>query len=269
MSLKQQWFSSFLAKVRQPDSIFKHIDWTELSKDQQQKWKRQYELFYKASTHLLNSRIEQHVITRLWNTTNGLKIMPEHASLMQQEDQDLLTYPQALSMGEVNPYELFMDINNILKNNPKFGAAWLIKSWALQAQNAKQRALAAALKAVEYSPNTAAAHENVAKLYLDSRQFDKATFHYSEAARLMPNVASFQFGLAVAYAGQDKLDEAVSHFRLGLQIQPNNAAIHALLGDTLNQQGKKEEAIREYRQALQINPNLLGIREKLNTMLTQ
>ena len=85
----------------------------------------------------------------------------------------------------------------------------------------------------------------------------------------MPNMASFQFGLAVAYAGQDKLDEAVSHFRLGLQIQPYNAVIHALLGDTLNQQGKIDEAVREYRRALQINPNLLGIREKLNTMLTQ
>ncbi|MEE9370241.1 MAG: fused MFS/spermidine synthase [Sedimentisphaerales bacterium] len=269
LSLKQQWFSFFLAKVRRPDSILQHIDWTELSEDQQQKWKRQYELFYKASTHLLNSRIEQRVITRLWNTTSGLKVMPEHASLIKQEDQDLLTYPQALSTGGVNPYELLMDINNTLKNKPKFGAAWLIKSWVLQAQSAKQRAMTAALKAVEYSPRTAAAHENAGKLYLDRRQFDKATFYYSEATRLMPNVASFQFGLAVAYAGQNKLDEAVSHFRLGLQIQPYNAVIHALLGDTLNQQGKIDEAIREYRRALQINPNLLGIREKLNTMLTQ
>ena len=245
LSEKRQWFTAFAAKVRRYDSIFEHIDWTGFSQDERQRWLQEYALFHEASGYLLASRMEPRVITRLWNSFNGLKIMPQHASLIEQEDNDLLTYPSALNAGLFNPDHLMREVNDILRREPEFGPAWLIKSWLLQQRNDRRAGLNAAEKAVQCSPNTAAARENAGRLLLEHGQVDKAIEHFTAAVRLMPEQASFRFELGIALAEKGQLEEAISQLREGLRLEPENAKVREILADLLAQQGQEDKAVTD------------------------
>jgi spermidine synthase len=243
LSEKKQWFSAFAANVRRHESIFEHIDWTGLSQEERQKWTQEYELFDKVSGYLLASRMEPRVITRLWHSFNGLKIMPQHASLIEQEDKDLLTYPSALNAGLFNPEHVMLEIDGILRQEPEFGPAWLIKSWLLQQRNDRPAALNAAEKAVEYCPNTAAAHENAGKLFLEYRRVDRSIEHFAAAVRLMPEEPSLHFGLGIALAEKGQLGEAISQLREGFRLEPENAKIHQILEELLIRQERENKAV--------------------------
>ncbi len=245
LSKKKQWFSAFIAKVRRYEGIFEHVDWSGFSQDERQRWTQEYALFYKASGYLLASRMEPRVITRLWHNFNGLKIMPQHASLIEQEDDDLLTYPSALNAGLFNPEHLMREVNDILRREPGFGPAWLIKSWLLQQRNDRLGALNAAEKAVQCSPNTAAAHENAGRLLLEDGQVDKAIEHFTAAVRLMPEQASFHFGLGVALAENSQPEQAIPQLREGLRLEPENAKIREILGNLLARQVQEDKAVAD------------------------
>jgi spermidine synthase len=245
LSEKKQWFSTFVGEARRSESILEHIDWSGLSQDQQQKWLQEYQLFHKASEYLLASRMEPRVITRLWHTFNGLKIMPQHASLIEQEDDDLLTYPSALNAGLFNPEHVMLQVNGILRAEPEFGPAWLIKSWLLQQRNDRQAALNSAEKAVQCSPNTAAAHENAGRLLLEHGRVDKAIEHFTAAVKLMPEQGSFHFGLGIALAEKGQLDEAIPRLREGLRLEPENAKMREIVDNLLTRQGQKDKAVTD------------------------
>lgn len=242
---KKKWFSAFVEQARRSQSIFDHIDWTGFSQDRQQKWRQEYQLFHEVSGYLLASRMEPRVITRLWHTFNGLKIMPQHASLIEQQDDDLLTYPSALNAGLFNPEHLMLHVNGILRAEPEFGPAWLIQSWLFQQRNDRPAALNAAEKALEYCPKTPAAHENAGKLFLQYGQLDKSIEHFTAAVRLMPDEPSFHFGLAMALAEKGQLDEAVSHLHECLRLEPQNPEIRKILENLLIRQGRENKTVKK------------------------
>ena len=267
-SLKRQWFAQFIAKVRS-NSILEYIDWTGMSQDEQEKWRQDYELFYKISTYLLKSRMEQNVLSTLQDSFDGLRLMPEHATLLWQEDRFLTFMRDMLENDQISPERVIADVDKLLQEQPGFGAAWLIKSWALQYRNEITDALSAGEKAVDYIPYSAQAQENMGVLLLRSEQIGRAIAYFSEAARLKPTEERSYYNLGTAFAAQGRFDEAILQFRQGLRIQPRDEKVHCILGDLLLRQGRINEAVSEYREALQINPEYIMARNRLNDVLAR
>jgi len=265
---KAQWFAQFLANVR-CDSIGEHIDWAEVSQDEQDRWSREHKLFYSASSYLLKSSMETNIFKLLQNSFDGLRIMPEHAALLEQQDYCLFTLKNMLDEGSANADDIKMVIRTPLQGQPNSGIAWLIESWVLQKKNKMEQALSAAEKAVQYAPYAAAAQYNLGQLLLRLRQVDGAVTHLGEAVRLRPTVAGLHYDLGAAFLLQGQFDKTISQFRQGLQIQPRDTSARCYLADILFEQGQKDEAAREYREVLRIAPTHLKARNGLDAAMAR
>jgi len=158
---KKQWFARFFAEVRR-DSVFEHIDWTGLCDAEHDLWRQEHALFYKASGYLLESRTEEKVPVLLQNNSEGLKLLPHHAGLLEQQDIYLSNAREALDSGLAD--DVLGGIEQFLQSQPEIGTAWLIKSWALQRKGRMEAALAAARKAVQYIPDNKRAADNLTEL---------------------------------------------------------------------------------------------------------
>ena len=259
-AFKRRWFAQFLAKVRH-DRILEHIDWAGMSEYEQEKWRREHELFYNASTYLLKSRVERNVSSRLQSCYWGLKLIPGHPAFLEVEAECFFLSERALNEGQAE--EVIEGMSILLQHYPDCAAAWLIKSWALKYKNEMKGALDAAEKAVQHAPYNWRAQNNLGLLLMKLRQTDRAVAHYNRAIQLIPNEPMLNYNLGLAFWQQGRFDEAISQFRQGLQIQPD-AVAHCYLGELLEKQGRNDEAVEEYRKALRINPNYPGLLERLN-----
>jgi len=269
---KAVWLAKFTSAVRNDgiNSLAKHIDFTEMTQDEQDRWNREFNLFYEVSNCLLKSSMETEASKRLLIVYDGIKLMPEHKALLEEEDFCLcFLQKNILNKALCSPDIIEATIRPILQSRPDSGAAWLIKSWMLQRQNEPQQALSAAEKAVEYAPYTAVAHSNLGRLLLKAGQAERAIDCLNRAVQLRPNVAELHFDMGTALARQGRLDLAISHFYQGLRIRPRNIPIRYYTANLLYRQGKKDEAAGQFRKILQLDPTHQWARNDLNALLAQ
>jgi len=147
-----------------------------------------------------------------------------------------------------------MGIDEMLRQRPEFGAGWLIKSWALQAKKDMGGSLIAGKKAVQYSPFTVSAYENLGFIYLTMGQFHQAIFMYRKAIDIKPEKAGLYQDLGTIFLMRGQLDNAVSQFSQALKIRPNFVEAHLGLARALGAKGRNEEAIAHFRDVLKISP---------------
>ena len=76
--------------------------------------------------------------------------------------------------------------------------------------------------ALGLNPGDPGGHYTLAQLRSRLNQPEKARTHYSESLRLRPNHALAHFGLAALLADQGEAAAAVSHYKEGLKIQPDS-----------------------------------------------
>jgi spermidine synthase len=262
---KKEWLAQFLAKVRR-GNILEHIDWTGMSKDQQESWAKEHELFYNASACLLKSRVEQDLVLQLQNSYEVLSLVPDHPALLEQQEISLTALAWLLRR-KLSADVVLTQMDRTLAKQPNFGAAWVAKSLAFQQKNQMYEALDAAKKALQYSPNLYYAQNNIGELFLKLNQPDKAVEHYKKAIHLMPEKAMLYFNLGTAFSQQNKFDEAISQLRKCVELHPLSVRWHYSLAELLAKSGQIDQAINEYRAVLAINPNFTPAKEKLSAML--
>jgi tetratricopeptide (TPR) repeat protein len=110
------------------------------------------------------------------------------------------------------------------------------------------------LKVIEGRLPGPMAHNNLAILYLNRRQFDKAREMCEGAIEAWPDSAGAYLHLGMVNAVTGNLAGAEVRFREGIRLDPGNAKAHAILGSTLEQRGRPREALRHYRTALRHMP---------------
>jgi spermidine synthase len=262
--LKMDLFLRFIQTVRH-DSLVKHIDFTGISDTDRDKWIKDHQLVYKASTHLLNSHGQKNPVEMWQSVFDGLSLIPDHPALLKKQNQCLDSAYNAIGQGQAD--DVLMNINLILKTQPKFGAAWLAKSWAQQQKKQLSPALTAAQNAVKYAPQIPRTHNNLGSLLLKLGQTDKAVTHLDRAVRLDPNDVQLRLNLGLALNQNGKFDQAHQQFREMAQLRPDNAQVHFVLALFLTQRGQIDQAIAEYRRVLQIEPDHKEASENLNKLL--
>jgi len=108
---------------------------------------------------------------------------------------------------------------------------------------------------VEKFPNNPRAHNNLAIVYAERRDFDAAMAHFERALELKPLYPDGLYNHGNALARMGKLDDAIAQFRLALRLRPNMATAHSNLGVALANSGSLAEALTHHEEAVRRLPN--------------
>lgn len=109
-------------------------------------------------------------------------------------------------------------------------------------------------KAILISPNPYF-FENLAKVYLEMEDSEKAIELYSELLKVFPDNFSYLFNLASAYKLSNDNKKAIETYKKALEIEPNNVDAYYNLGHIYDNLGEPKEAVECYKKALNINPD--------------
>ena len=103
-------------------------------------------------------------------------------------------------------------------------------------------------------PSNAALHDDVAVLYLELGQAEKAQRHFEATARLRPASAIAQYNVGTALEASRRYGEAAKRYRAALALDPKYARAHVNLGNMLLVDGRVTDAAAHYRAALDSEP---------------
>lgn len=103
-------------------------------------------------------------------------------------------------------------------------------------------------------PAKVSLHNDVALMYADMGQPDKAAAHFEMALRLQPESAAAHYNLGRALSSMGKVADAVEQYRKALVLQPDYALAHNNLGHGLVALGNSNEAQDHFREAARLDP---------------
>ena len=87
-------------------------------------------------------------------------------------------------------------------------------------------------KAIELDPNSAHAHDNLATVFAEKKQFRAALDEYLMALRLEPDSATAHYNLA-CFLSAHAIDFAIAEYREAIELEPDYPDAHLNLGLTL------------------------------------
>ena len=132
-----------------------------------------------------------------------------------------------------------------------------------------EQAIAHYLRALEFQPNRAQAHHNLADALLKQQRLVEAVSAYNRAIELQPDFSWSHHNLGDALLKLKRPEEAASSYRRAIQLNPKFPWSYYNLAESLGQLGRWSEAASAYDRALQLQPDLPQAREKLNYALSQ
>jgi len=101
-------------------------------------------------------------------------------------------------------------------------------------------------------------YQNLALLYRQNTQHDKAIQAIKDGITQLPNHTPFYFTLAEISVSQNQKQEAIQYYIQGLKQEPNNAPALRDLGGLLAETGHIEESIQTLKHATTLDHDLLG-----------
>jgi hypothetical protein len=116
---------------------------------------------------------------------------------------------------------------------------------------------------IEKHPGDAALHDDVALLYLELGNGDRAIAHFTTSRDLKPRSAVAHYNLGTALTVARRLDEAAAEYREALRIDSAYANAHNNLGNVLLAQRRFDEAIHEFEEVVRLQPDSAPARKNL------
>jgi len=124
-------------------------------------------------------------------------------------------------------------------------------------------------ESLQHNPDQARVNNNLAIIYQQEGEIDKAIEHYKEAIRIRPSYVKALSNLGLLYAEKGELKKAAEQLEYASVIDPQNASLHVNLGMLYYKQGNLERALEENEIALQLNPNLSIARNNITAITLQ
>ncbi|MDB4070586.1 tetratricopeptide repeat protein [Candidatus Pelagibacter sp.] len=138
---------------------------------------------------------------------------------------------------------------------PKHQFTWKILGAALKQMGKINESLVATKKSVEFGPQDAEAHNNLAILLQELGRLDEAKASYRQAIALKPDLTEAHNNLGNTLKELGRLDEAEVSLRQAITLKPDFAEAHNNLGVMLQELGRLDEAEASYRQAIVLKPD--------------
>ncbi|MFC1708959.1 tetratricopeptide repeat protein [Candidatus Omnitrophota bacterium] len=120
--------------------------------------------------------------------------------------------------------------------------------------------------ALEYSPGSYRAHNEIGVIFLNQDIYDKAIPEFKESIRINPRFDQAYDNLGVAYDKSGNLEEAVKQHKKALELSPYNVKIYNNLGNAYIKLNQFEKAIESYKKALELNPDYKAVYNNLGVI---
>jgi Flp pilus assembly protein TadD len=108
-------------------------------------------------------------------------------------------------------------------------------------------------KAIELDPNSAHAHENLATVYTEKKQFKLALEEYLTALRLEPEDPVAHYNLA-CFLSLNAAEFAIEAYRAAIDLDPEYLDAHLDLGVTYADTGQFDEGLKSLKKAVELDP---------------
>jgi predicted O-linked N-acetylglucosamine transferase (SPINDLY family) len=118
-------------------------------------------------------------------------------------------------------------------------------------------------RAVNFSPDLAAAHSNLGEAFRKLGRTDEAIASYRRALELQPELPEVHNNLGLALATRGQEDLAVDEYRQALRLRPDYPEAWNNLGIALRHQGELDEAEKAFRQAIELQPDVADFHNSL------
>jgi len=123
---------------------------------------------------------------------------------------------------------------------------------------------AAAVKAIEFAPNLAAAHASLGRELVDGEDNpQEAEKEYQTAIDLDPNYSQAYIWYSSLLSSQGHKDEALQMVMHAQQVDPLNANLAKIVGDRLWELNKLDEAMIQLEHAVELDPTRYNARVDL------
>jgi eukaryotic-like serine/threonine-protein kinase len=172
-------------------------------------------------------------------------------------------WANVVTPGDLDTAEKFFDL--ALAKDPSYAPAYAGRAWVwivcnqmglVSPEEARPKAKAAALRAIELDENFAGAHEVLALVrgYMDW-DWDAAWASWRKSLELNPNVASAQGVYANFLTTVGHGEEALIHSKRAVELDPFNPLVQCWHAVVLYYLRRYDEAIAAAREALRIQPD--------------
>jgi tetratricopeptide (TPR) repeat protein len=159
-----------------------------------------------------------------------------------------------------------MDNTSRLKSNPDDPVAHAGLGAAYIKMGQIDEALAEFKEAIRLKPKSAQYRYNLAVVYRDKGETEKALRELDEAQSLDSDWDAPYFTSGLIYLAQKKYKEAAWDFRACIDANPGNADAHFSLGQAYAALGKKEQAAGQYAETLKYVPDYDGAEAALKKL---
>ncbi len=110
------------------------------------------------------------------------------------------------------------------------------------------------LKAIDINPNKYFL-ENLAKVYLEKEDSEKAITIYSELLKLSEDNFDYLFNLATAYKLAKNVEKTIETYKKAIKVNPNHQDTYFNLGLIYDNIGQPQESIKYYKKAIELSPD--------------
>ncbi|NQT89027.1 hypothetical protein HQ560_19820 [bacterium] len=228
----EESFLPFVKTVRQ-GSLADHLSWEGLADLERGLWQMRHERIQGAASQILAVHGAKDILAKLILATDGLRVAPNHPTLLEQLDAGLIRMKEALNRGELAPAKAIADMAALTSRQPDLGFAWVVKSWAHRALGQRDQAVEAAQHAARGDAPVAAARTILAEF--------------------------------AVHAG--KLGEADAHCRRALAVHPEHADAYRVLGDIAARRGSMADAVPHLERALALGSRDINVLNNLAWVL--
>lgn len=164
-------------------------------------------------------------------------------ALQEQPYNAAISHRIALMYGNSNraSQEYFNHSNS---HNPFNIDTWNNYGLFLMTQGVSDQAEAAMRKALSLSPDFARAHFNLANLFNEQKNTQKAAYHYNEAVKSDPSMASAWRNLANIYFRDNNFSQALIIYKNAVEMVPEDLLSQIGISNCLLELNNHDEAIR-------------------------
>ena len=127
--------------------------------------------------------------------------------------------------------------------------------WLSQYAKTAQARLSYAQRAYELAPTCPEFCLNLAEIYADIQEDEKAETYFRQALTNNPKMLEAHNGLAALLTRTQRYKEAEQEFHEALNLSPDNVVAKINYADMLYRAGRLQEAVERYHEAVQLAPN--------------
>jgi tetratricopeptide (TPR) repeat protein len=121
-------------------------------------------------------------------------------------------------------------------------------------------------KTLQTTPNSAVAHGNLGRAYIDQGLLEEAIHEFKAVLKIRPRSYKAHYNLGVAYEKKRLFQEAILQYEITINLKPDYADAHYMLGNIYKQQGLLDKALIAYQNVIDIDPEDIEARNDLGVI---